>query len=157
MPIASSLKVIESWHRTANRILPPNGGFIVCPDRVIHPERSKSMSPHLNREERAELKAHHLACSHLIKGCQDGTIRLRRDHASELRVAGQHQGIEYRAVEILEDVLGSWCETLSVLRANLNQSSPGDMAAWQRPAHEPSVFSEEMISTIGPSAERPSL
>ena len=114
------------------------------------------MSPHLNREELAELKAHHLACSHLIKGCQDGTIRLRRDHASELRVAGQHQGIEYRAVEILEDVLGSWCETLSVLRANLSQSSPGDMAAWQRPASEPSVFSEEMIRTIGPSAERPS-
>jgi len=115
------------------------------------------MSPRLNREELAELKAHHLACSHLIKGCQDGTIRLRRDRDAELRVNGQHQGIEFRAVEILEDVLDSWCETLSVLRANLNQSSPGDMAAWQRPAREPSVFSEEMTSTVGQSAERPRL
>ena len=115
------------------------------------------MSPRLNREELAELKAHHLACSHLIKGCQDATIRLRRDRAAELRVAGQNDGIEYRAVEILEDVLGSWCETLSVLRANLNQSSPGDVAVWQRPAPEPSVFSEEMIGTVRQSAERPSL
>ena len=115
------------------------------------------MSPRLNREELAELKAHHLACSHMIKGCQDATIRLRRDRAAELRVAGRHQGIEYRAVEILEDVLGSWCETLSVLRANLSQSSPGDMAAWQRPAREASVFSEGMTSTAGQYAERPSL
>jgi len=115
------------------------------------------MSPRLNREELAELKAHHLACSHLIKGCQDATIRLRRDRASELSAAGQHQGIEYRAVEILEDVLGSWCETLSVLRDNLNQSSPADVAMWQRPTPEPSVFSGEMTGTVGQSAERPSL
>ena len=115
------------------------------------------MSPRLNREELAVLKAHHLACSHLIKGCQDATIRLRRDRAAELRVAGQYQGVEYRAVEILEDVLGSWCETLSVLRANLNQSSPGDVAAWQSPAREPNVFAEEMASTFGQSAKRPSL
>lgn len=114
------------------------------------------MSPRLNREELVELKAHHLACSHLIKGCQDATIRLRRDRASELSAAGD-QSSEYRAVEILEDVLGSWCETLSVLRANLNQSSPGDVAIWQRPAPEPNVFSVEMTGTAVPSAERPSL
>jgi hypothetical protein len=113
------------------------------------------MSPRLNREELAELKAHHLACSHLIKGCQDATIRLRGDRAAELRVAGQQQGIEHRAVEILEDVLGSWCETLSVLRANLNQSSPGDVAVWQTPAREPSVLPEEITSTVGQSADRP--
>ena len=115
------------------------------------------MPPRLNREELAELKAHHLACSHLIKGCQDATIRLRRDRAAELRVAVQHQGIEYRAVEILEDVLGSWCETLSVLRANLNQDSPADGPAWQKPAREPSVLSDEMTSTLGQSAGRPSI
>lgn len=115
------------------------------------------MSPRLNREELAELKAHHLACSHLIKGCQDATIRLRRDRAAELRVAGQQQGIEYRAVEILEDVLGSWCETLSVLRANLDQSSLADVAAWQRLTGEPSVSFEEMTSTVGQSADRPRL
>ena len=115
------------------------------------------MSPRLNREELAELKAHHLACSHLIRGCQDATIRLRRDRAPELRVAGPHHGIEYRAVEILEDMLGSWCETLSVLRANLNQSSLGNVAAWQKPTREPNVFSEEITSTVGQSAERPNL
>ena len=113
------------------------------------------MSPRLNREELAELKAHHLACSHLIKGCQDATIRLRRDRAAELRVADAHQGIEYRAVEILEDVLGSWCETLSVLRANLSQPSLGDVAVWQTPAREPSVFSEEVTITVGQSPGRP--
>lgn len=115
------------------------------------------MSPRLSREELTELKAHHLACSHLIKGCQDATIRLRRDRAAELRAAGQHQGIEYRAVEILEDMLGSWCETLSVLRVNLSRFSPGDMAARQRPSSEPKVFSDEMTSSLGQSAERPSL
>ena len=115
------------------------------------------MSPRLNREELAELKAHHLACSHLIKGCQDATIRLRRDRAAALSASGQHHGIEYRALEILEDMLSSWCETLSVLRANLNQPSTGDGAAWQRPARPPSPLSDEMDSTIGQSAGRPSL
>lgn len=115
------------------------------------------MSSRLNRAELAELKAHHLACSHLIKGCQDATIRLRRDRAAELRAAAQHQSVEYRAIEILEDVLGSWCQTLSVLRANLNQSSPGTMDVWQEPPRSPADHSDEMTSTIGQSAGRPSI
>jgi hypothetical protein len=113
-----------------------------------------SMSSRLNREEVAELKAHHLACSHLIKGCQDATIRLRHDRADELRADAQGLGVEYRAIEILEDVLGSWCETLSVLRANLNRSSPGDIAAWQRPTQVQDVFSSEMTGQASPVTER---
>ena len=111
------------------------------------------MSPRLNRQDLAELKAHHLACSHLIKGCQDAAIRLRRDRAAELRAAGQHQGVEYRAVEILEEVLGSWCETLSVLHANLGRSSLGDAAAWQRPT-PPNILSDQ-ITSVGQSLQGP--
>ena len=74
------------------------GGFnrLLAADRV-RPERSKPMSPRLNRQELAELKAHHLACSHLVKGCQDAAIRLRRDRAAELGADGQHHALEYRA------------------------------------------------------------
>lgn len=111
------------------------------------------MLSRLSPEEIAELKAHHLACSHLVKGCQDATIRLRRDRAAQLS-AGPQDSIEYRAVEILEHVLGSWCETISILRANLNQPSSGEVAVWQRPAPWPSVFSEETAGKQAQSADR---
>jgi hypothetical protein len=63
--------------------------------------------------------------------------------------------VEYRAIEILEDVLGSWCQTLSVLRANLDQSLPGTMAVWHEPPRKPADYSDEMTSTMGQSAGRP--
>jgi len=42
MPIPFSIKVIESWHPNADRILPPNGGFIVCAQTVLFIQRGVS-------------------------------------------------------------------------------------------------------------------
>jgi hypothetical protein len=113
------------------------------------------MSPRLNRQELAELKAHHVACSHLIKGCQDATIRLRRDCASKAGVADEQQELELRAVEILEEMLDSWCNTLSVLRANLDVDSPVGAAIWQMQDERRSSHSSEMASMAGRSGGRP--
>ena len=111
------------------------------------------MLSRLSAEEIAELKAHHLACSHLVKGCQDATIKLRRDRAVQL-IAHPHDSVEYRAVEILEHVLGAWCETISIIRASLNQSSSGEVAVWQKPAPWPSVFSDERAGKQAQPADR---
>ena len=75
----------------------------------------------LSDQEVGELKAHHLACSHLVKGCQDAIIRFREQTAGETQ--SQQARTAQRAVEILEEVLGSWCDTLSILRSALNQTS----------------------------------
>jgi hypothetical protein len=112
------------------------------------------MSPRLNQEELAELKAHHLACSHLIKGCQDATIKLRRERADQLMVDHPESTVEFRAIQILEDVLSSWCETLGVLRTNLNQSSPAHVRSWRSPTRTAFVFSRETTGKSSPRAER---
>jgi hypothetical protein len=93
----------------------------------------------LTPRELNELKAHHMACSHLIKGCQDAAIRLRRLAPSTSDA--EQLAVELRAVEILEQVLGSWCETLSVLRANLAQPPlPLDPALPRWLANDRNVF-----------------
>lgn len=112
------------------------------------------MPPRLNPEELAELKAHHLACSHLIKGCQDATIKLRRERAGQLMAANPEYTVEFRAIQILEDVLASWCETLGVLHTNLNQSSPSYVTSWRSPTRTAFVFSREAAAKTSPRAER---
>jgi hypothetical protein len=112
------------------------------------------MSPHLNPEELAELKAHHLACSHLIKGCQDATIKLRRERAGQLTVSYPEYTVEFRAIQILEDVLASWCATLGVLHTNLNQSSPSYVTSWRSPTRTAFVFSKETAGNSSPPADR---
>jgi hypothetical protein len=69
----------------------------------------------LSQAEAAELKAHHLACSQLVRGCQDAILKLRDD-------AAHSDTVSYRAVEIMEAVLDSWCETLSILRSAMGQT-----------------------------------
>ena len=104
---------------------------------------SRVNPPSFTVKEVRELKAHQLACSHLIKGCQDAVIRLRRAGAPGA-TAHDREALELRAVEILEDVLGSWCETLSILRATLNQSAaPESMAPWQRPIAQRDLETDE--------------
>jgi hypothetical protein len=110
------------------------------------------MSPRLNRQELAELKAHHLACSHLIKGCQDAVIRLRREGPTQVRVATQATALERRAVEILEEMLDSWCSTLSVLRANLDGAPPAGAVFWQIPDEGKDSRAHELSSMAGSSA-----
>ena len=92
----------------------------------------------LTDQDVAELKARHLACSHLIKGSQDAIIRLRNRTASTPEEADL--SLECRATEILEDVVGSWCETLSILRSALNGISSQRSARWQRAELDQSVF-----------------
>jgi hypothetical protein len=115
------------------------------------------MSPQLNPDEFAELKAHHLACSHLIKGCQDATIKLRRERADQLTVVYPEDTVEFRAIQILEDVLATWCETLGVLHTNLNQSSPARVTAWRSPTRTAFVFSRGTGGESSPLTERQGL
>ena len=61
-----------------------------------------------------ELEAQELACSYLVKGCERALYHFGL-------VAGETGGgdganIDRRAAEIMRDVLGSWRETLSILR-----------------------------------------
>jgi hypothetical protein len=73
----------------------------------------------LNAKEVAELKAHHLACGQLVRGCQDAIFRLRARADGDL----ESDFVSFRAVEILEDIVGSWCDTLAILRTALNLGS----------------------------------
>ena len=78
-----------------------------------------TLSNVFTRKEIAELKAHHLACSQLVRGCQDAIFRFRRETGVDL----DGGSISFRTVEILEDILNSWCETLSILRSALDHGS----------------------------------
>jgi len=95
----------------------------------------------LTDQEVAELKAHHLACSHLVKGCQDAIIRFREKTAEVQQ--GQQASTAHRAIEILEEVLGSWCDTLSILRSALNRTSSRTAAFDERFELIPGVFKNE--------------
>jgi len=84
----------------------------------------------LTRQEIAELKARRLACSYLVKGCQDAIFDFREKAAA---MAGAEQArAAHRTIEILEEALSSWCETLSILRTALNstssQTAPGEQS-----------------------------
>jgi len=71
----------------------------------------------LTEKETAELKAHHLACGHLVRGCQDAIFRFRSQAGGGI----QSDSVSFRTIEIMEGVLESWCETLSLLRLALNR------------------------------------
>jgi len=73
----------------------------------------------LTEKETAELKAHHLACGHLVRGCQDAIFRFRSQAGGGI----QSDSVSFRTIEIMEGVLESWCETLSILRLALNRDS----------------------------------
>jgi hypothetical protein len=98
---------------------------------------TQSRSSALTDQEIAELKAQHLACSHLVKGCQDAIIRFREKTAEQ----GQdlQAGATYRTIEILEEVLASWCDTLSILRSALNQTSSRNAGHYRMPRLIPNV------------------
>jgi hypothetical protein len=89
----------------------------------------------------AELKARHLACSHLIKGSQDAIIRLRNRAAAA--PVGADMVAAHRATEILEEVVGSWCETLSILRSVLNRTTSPNSLTRQRLELDQNVFNDE--------------
>lgn len=73
----------------------------------------------LTEKETAELKAHHLACGHLVRGCQDAIFRFRSQAGGGI----QSDSVSFRTIEIMESVLQSWCETLSILRLALDRDS----------------------------------
>jgi hypothetical protein len=95
----------------------------------------------LTDQEVAELKAKHLACSHLIKGSQDAIIRLRDQTARAPE--GADTAAAYRATEILEEVVGSWCETLSILRLALDRTYSRNSLHLERLLPDKSVFMNE--------------
>jgi len=103
--------------------------------------RTDSRSSALADQQIAELKAQHLACSHLVKGCQDAIIRFREKTANEDQRL--EAGTTHRAIEILEDVLESWCDTLSILRSALNGTSSAKAARNRKLEFIPGVFSSE--------------
>ncbi len=94
----------------------------------------------LTDQEVAELKARHLACSHLVKGCQDAIIRFRETAEGQ---QGRQASTAHRAIEILEEALGSWCDTLSILRSARNRTSSRTAAYDQRLEVIPGVFKNE--------------
>jgi hypothetical protein len=62
-----------------------------------------------------ELEAQELACSYLVKGCE----RALYQFGLVAGETGLPEGteIDQRAADIMRDVLGSWQETLSLLRS----------------------------------------
>ena len=62
-----------------------------------------------------ELEAQELACSYLVKGCERALFQfgLVAGETGNLEAAS----IDQRAAEIMRNVLGSWHETLLLLRA----------------------------------------
>ncbi len=92
----------------------------------------------LTQQEIAELKARRLACSYLVKGCQDAIFDFR-ERAAGMAGAAQARSA-HRAIEILEEALGSWCETLSILRSALNSTSSLGTAGEQSLEAYPGVF-----------------
>ncbi len=90
----------------------------------------------------AELKARHLACSLLVQGCQSAIFDFREKAASA--TATDQQALPaHRTVEVLEEILESWCNTLSVLRSALNETSAQRMAGGQWLEVNPGVFTNE--------------
>jgi len=63
-----------------------------------------------------ELEAQQLACSYLLKGCERALFQfgLVAGETANMEAAG----IDQRAADIMRDILGSWRETLSLLRAS---------------------------------------
>jgi hypothetical protein len=81
------------------------------------PLSSISFPDAFSENEVAELKARHLACRQLILGCQDAVFRFR----AQAGLDSESDAVSVRALEIMEGILNSWCETLSVLRTVLGQ------------------------------------
>ena len=103
--------------------------------------RRDSRLPALAGQQIVELKAQHLACSHLVKGCQDAIIRFRETTATEDQA--QEANAAPRAIEILEEVLGSWCDTLSILHSALYRTSSANVPRDRRLEFIPGVLGNE--------------
>jgi hypothetical protein len=76
-----------------------------------------------------ELEAQELACSYLVKGCE----RALYQFGLVAGETGNDEGatIDQRAADIMRDVLGSWRETLSLLRtAPPTTTRPGPDQNW---------------------------
>lgn len=98
----------------------------------------------LRERDIAELKARYLACSLLVRGCQAAVFDFREKAGSaDERVSRSQQ----RVIEVLETVLESWCETLSVLRSVLNQTSAQTLAGGQWSEANTGVFTNEASSS----------
>ena len=80
---------------------------------------SMTLTDALRENEAAELKAHHLACSQLVRGCQDAIFRFRSQSGDDI----ESDTVSFRTIEIMEGILDSWCETVSILRSALDRDS----------------------------------
>jgi hypothetical protein len=80
---------------------------------------SMTLPDALREEEAAELKAHHLACSQLVRGCQDAIFRFRSQSGRD----NESDSVSFRTIEIMEGILDSWCETVAILRSALGRNS----------------------------------
>lgn len=94
----------------------------------------------LTDNELSELKARHLACSLLIRGCQAAILDYRKKAGNAGEQQARH---EQRVIDVLEEVLQAWCETLSVLRSVLNQTSARRALSGRRNETAVAVFTGE--------------
>ena len=73
------------------------------------------------RMQSDELRAQHIACSYLVRGCEDALTELART-LIETRSAGEGAA-NARAADILSDILDDWKETMAILRATAQAAS----------------------------------
>ena len=67
------------------------------------------------RTQPDELKAQEIACTYLVRGCEDALTELARTLV-ETRSVGEGTA-NARAADILSDILDGWRETLVILQA----------------------------------------
>jgi hypothetical protein len=97
------------------------------------------------KEEASELKAHHLACSQLVRGCQEAIFRFRNQAGDAIAT----DDVSIRTIEIMEGILGSWCDTVSILRSALDQDSSREQPYGYRPDAYPDAVAKDSAQMIG--------
>jgi hypothetical protein len=97
------------------------------------------------QNEVAELKAHHLACTQLVRGCQDAIFRFRSQAGGGI----VSDDVSYRTIEIMEGILDSWCETVSILRSALDRDSSRDQSYGYRPDAYSDPVAQDSAQMIG--------
>jgi len=102
--------------------------------------------PDAHREnEVAELKAHHLACTQLVRGCQEAIFRFRSRAGDGIAT----DDVSMRTIEIMEGILGSWCETVSILRSALDRDSSHEQPYGYRADAYPDAIARDSAQMIG--------
>ena len=90
-----------------------------------HNQRSEGMT--MNRlNDNEEQHAQHIACGHLVKGCEGAIIAL----AASAGTANERPRTRKRAQEILTQVLSSWRDAMSVVTPRQGLGNAETLDGW---------------------------